>query len=81
MSDNTDMIYCDFSEIICYLIFNHWGERDIKINTDYYLTGYMLWVVTHIYDGGINNYDGNNSNQVKKITKTLFYEFSAIIKK
>ena len=46
------------------------------MNTDFYITGWMLCVITHIDKDLIDNYNGNNRKEVNNIIKTLFYRLS-----
>ena len=72
--ENHWYIQTDYSEILSSLISKLWGERDIHTNTDYSVTGWMVCVITHIYEDVFYISNGNNSNQVKNVTKTPFYD-------
>ena len=56
------------NDFICY----YWGEREIHINTDYDLNGWILCVITHIRKYVIDDSNGNHMNQVRNVIKTLF---------
>ena len=47
-------------------------KRDIHIKTDYYVTGWMLSVIPHIFEHLIDNYNRNHRKKFKNPTKTLF---------
>ena len=60
------------SQSLSYLILNYWGKREVHINTDYSVTGWMLCVITHIYNDAIDNSYGNDSKQFKNVTNKIF---------
>ena len=49
------------------------GKKEVHIKPDYAVTGWMLCVIPHVHNDIIDNYDGNNRNQVNNFIKTLFY--------
>ena len=69
---NSDLTDSNMSESLSYLIFNYWGKREVHINTDYSVTGWMLCVITHIYNDGIDNAYGNNRKQFNNVTNKVF---------
>ena len=69
---DTDISDYDISEILGFLICNYWSKREAQINTDYDVTGWMLCVIPHIYNGVINKSYGNIRKQVNNRTKKLF---------
>ena len=50
-SDEEDSISNDstlYSENISFVIYSLWNEREKHSNTDYAVTGWMLYVISHI---------------------------------
>ena len=50
-----------------------WNEREKHINTDYAVTGWMLYVITHIREDVFKNAQNNHHIQVNTVIKSLFY--------
>ena len=66
------MSYCYLSEILSYLIFNYWREKELHINTDCDVTVWVLCVISHIHNYFVEDYGGNHSKQVKNIKMYCF---------
>ena len=50
-----------------------WRKRQIHINTDFAVTGWMLYVIPHIRKDAKYHSDSGYSKQVKNFIKTLFH--------
>ena len=55
----------DMSEILSYLVCKYWYKKELNINTDFALTGWLLCVIPHIIKDASDNSDGDNRKQVK----------------
>ena len=53
-----------------------WQKRQLHINTDFAVTGWMLCVIPHVCKCSKYHSDGDNSKQVKNVIKTLFHGLS-----
>ena len=52
---------------------NIWQKRQIHINTDFEVTGWILCVITHIRKDAKYHSDSDHIKQVKSVIKTLFH--------
>ena len=57
-------------------LFKIWHKRQIHINTDFTVTGWMLCCFPQIHKDAKDNSDSDNRKQVSNIIKTLFYGLS-----
>ena len=65
--------YCTFySDNICFVISNLWNQWEKYINTDYFVTGWMSYVITHIREYALKNAQNNHHIQVNTVIKSLF---------
>ena len=74
--DDPEMSDYDMSENLSSSIWNYLEKREVNINTDYAITGWMLCAVTHICNDVIDNSDSNNKKHINNVIKTLFYGWS-----
>ena len=51
---------------------NLWQKRQLHINTDFAVTGLMLYVIPHIRKDAKYNSDRNHRKHVNNVIKTLF---------
>ena len=49
-----------------------WEKRQLHINTDFAVTWWMLWVITHISKNAKYHSNCDHRNQVKNVIKALF---------
>ena len=54
------------------------NKREIHINTDYAIPGWMLCVISHIFKYVSENSNGNHRKQVKFFINTLFVIYKTI---
>ena len=52
------------------------GERDLKINNDFEVNGWMLCAITHIRNYISDHSDSDNRKQSNSVIKTLSHAFS-----
>ena len=76
--DNIDNFYPDSSdsdmlEILSFLVCNFWDKSQLQINTDFAVTGWMLYIISHIRKYSKYHSDSDHRKQVKNVTKTLFH--------
>ena len=64
--------YTDYSENICFVISNLWNETEKNINTDYAVTGCMLYVITHIREDVFKKSNGKHHFQLNNVIKALY---------
>ena len=53
-------------------VYNLWQKRQLHINTDFSVTGWMLCVILHICKDAKYRSDRNHKKQVNNVIKTLF---------
>ena len=58
--------------ILSSLVCNLWQKKQIHINTDFSVTGWMLCVIIHIRKDVKDNSDSDHRNQVNNFIKTSF---------
>ena len=56
------------STIVC----NLWQKRQLHINADFAVTGWMLCVIPHIHMDAKDHSDRNHRKQVNNVIKRLF---------
>ena len=61
-----------YSENICFVVSSLWNKREVHINTDYAVTGWMLYVINHIRENVLKNAQNKHHTQVNNVIKTLF---------
>ena len=71
-TDDPDTSYSDMLESLRSSVCNLWQKRQLHINTDFAVTGWMLCVIPHIRKDAKYNSDRNHRKQVKNVIKTLF---------
>ena len=54
-------------------VFNIWQNRQIQVNTDISVTGWMICVITHIHKDAKYNINIDHRKQVNNVIKTLFH--------
>ena len=60
------------SESLSSTVCNLWQKRQLHINTDFSVTGWMLCVIPHIRKYAKDHSDRNRRKQVNNVIKTLF---------
>ena len=60
------------SESLSSTVCNLWQKRQLHINTDFAVTGWMLCVIPHICKDAKDHLDSNHSKQVNNVIKRLF---------
>ena len=65
--------YTGYSDYICSIIPNVWVVGKKHINTGYFVTGWILFVIPHIRECVFKNSSINHMNQVNNVIKTLFF--------
>ena len=63
-------------ESLSFSVCNLWQEKQLHINTDIEVTGWMLCVITHICRDAKDHSDSDNRKQVNTVINTLFSEAS-----
>ena len=58
--------------LIFFVISSLWNEREKKINIDYAVTGWMLFIIPHIREDVFKNAQNKHHIQVNNVIKTLF---------
>ena len=61
------------SEILISSVWTIWQKRKIHNNTDFAVTGWMLYVIRHIHKGPKDYSDSGERKKVKNVIKTLFH--------
>ena len=51
---------------------NLWQKRQLHINTDFAVTGWMLYGIPHILKDAKDHSDRNHRKQVNNVTKKIF---------
>ena len=70
-TDDPESIYSDMLIILISSVCKLWRKRQIHINTDFAVTGWMLYVIPHIRKDAKYHSDSGYSKQVKNFIKTL----------
>ena len=60
-------------EIMSYSVCNYWDKKELKINTNFSVTGCMLCVIPHIFRDASDHSDSDHMKQVNNSIKTLFH--------
>ena len=55
---------------------NFWEKRQLHMNTDFAVTGWMLCVITHISKYSKYHSDSDHGKKVKNVIKMLFHGLS-----
>ena len=58
--------------LIFFVISSLWNDREKKINIDYAVTGWMLFIIPHIREDVFKNAQNKHHIQVNNVIKTLF---------
>ena len=64
------------SESLSYPVCNYWENRELRINTNFSVTGWMLCVITHIRKYSSDHSDDDNGKQDNTVIKTFFNGWS-----
>ena len=72
-TDNSDSIDSDMLEILSSSVCKLLQKREIHINANFAVTGWMICVITHICKDTKYNFDGDHKKQVNNAIKTLFH--------
>ena len=72
-TDDPDSNDSDMLEILSFSVFKLFQKRQLHINTDFSVTGWMLCVIPHIRKYAKNNSDNDNRKKVNNVINTLFY--------
>ena len=70
--DSSSNDYTDYLENIYFVMSNLRIEIEKHINTYYAVTGWILYVITHIKEDVFKKSSGNHRNQMNTAIKTLF---------
>ena len=54
-------------------VFNIWQKRQIHINTDFAVTGWIICVIPHIHKDAKDHSNSDHMKQVNNVIKTLFH--------
>ena len=73
-TDGPDISDSDMLESLSSTVCNLWQKRQLHINTDFAVTGWMLCVIPHIRKNAKDNSDRNHRKQVNNVIKTLFLD-------
>ena len=68
-----DIIYSNLLESLSFSVCKIWQKRQLHINTNFVVTGWMLCVIPHIRKDAKHNFDSYHGKQVKKIIKNIFH--------
>ena len=60
-------------EILSSSVCKLWQKRQLHINTDFAVTGWMICVIPHILKDAKDHSDMNHREQVNNVIKTLFF--------
>ena len=63
-------------ESLIYLVYNFWYKRQLHINTDFSVAGWMLCVIPHISKYAKYHLYSDHRKQVNNVIKKLFYGLS-----
>ena len=72
-TDDQESIDSDMLEILSSSVCKIWQKRQIHINTDFVVTGWMLCVISQIRKYAKYHSDSDNRKQVNNVIKTLFH--------
>ena len=75
-TDGPESIDSDTLEILSLSVYKIWQKRQLHINTDFTVTGWMLCAIPHIRKDAKDHSDSDHRKQVNNVIKTLFYEAS-----
>ena len=64
--------YTGISDNLCLVILKLWNEREKHMNTDYAVTGCMLYVITHIREDVFKKSNGKHHFQLNNVIKALY---------
>ena len=73
--ENLDSIHSYSSWMMTSVIINFRDKREVHINTNYSITGWMLCVIPHICKDVTDNSHRNNRNQARCLYKTMFVTY------
>ena len=71
-TDNLESIDSDMLESLSLSVCKLWRKRQLHINTDFAVTGWMLFVIPHIHKYAKDHSDSDHRKQVNNVIKTLF---------
>ena len=71
-TDGLESSDSDMLEILSLSVCKLWQKRQLHINTDFSVTGWMLCVIPHIRKYAKDHSDRNHRKQVNNVIKTLF---------
>ena len=71
-TDDLDSIDSDMLESLSFSVCKLWQKRQLHINTDFAVTGWMLCVITHIRKDAKYHSDSDHRKKVNNVIKTLF---------
>ena len=60
-------------ESLIYLVCILWQKQQLHINTDFAVTGWILFVIPHMGKDSKYHSDSDNKKQVNNVIKTLFH--------
>ena len=72
-TDDPEIIHSYMLESMSSLVCNLWQKRQTHINTDFTVTGWMLFVIHHILRNAKDNSDSDDRKQVNNVIKILFH--------
>ena len=72
-TDDPDTSDSDMLESLIYTVCNLWQKRQLHINTDFAVTGWMICVIPHIHKDAKDHSDRNNRKQVNNVIKIIFW--------
>ena len=72
-TDGPESSDSDTLESLSYSVCKLWQKRQLHINTDFEVTGWMLCVIPHIHRDEKYHSDINHRQQVNNVINTLFY--------
>ena len=73
VNDDPEIIDLDLSESLSYSVCKLWEKRQLHINTDFGVTGWMLFFIPHTCKDEKDHSDIDCRKQVKNVIKTLFF--------
>ena len=71
-TDDPDSSNSDMLEILSFSVCRLWQKRQLHINTDFAVTGWMLCVIPHIRKDAKDHPDSDHRKQVNNVINTLF---------
>ena len=72
-TDDPESIDSDMLESLSFSVCKLWQKRQLHINTDFAVTGWMLCVIPHIRKDAKDHSDSDHRKQVNNVIKTLFH--------